>query len=216
MPSYQTSLPVENTNYYCPKKMSTIQLLDVIEYYKGLDHQKKALSYLQTNVPKPVLDKFTQLWRTAPKAELNPTNHRSINQTGLNLIKDFEGCVLTAYDDGVGVLTIGYGHTQGVTWGQTITQAQAEQLLAKDLNYFEQSVTNLVKVALTDNQFAALVSLVFNIGTGAFANSTLLNLLNQNQYQAAAFQFLRWVYGDGKVLAGLVRRRKAEQNLFLS
>jgi hypothetical protein len=116
--------------------MSTIQLLDVIEYYQGLDHQKKALSYLQTNIPKPVLDKFTQLWRTAPKAEPNPNNPRSINQTGLNLIKDFEGCVLTAYDDGVGVLTIGYGHTQGVTWGQTITQAQAEELLTEDINSF--------------------------------------------------------------------------------
>ncbi len=196
--------------------MSTIQLLDVIEYYQGLDHQKKALSYLQNNIPKPILDKFTQLWRTAPKAESIPNNHRSINQAGLNLIKDFEGCVLTAYDDGVGVLTIGYGHTQRVTWGQTITQSQAEKLLAEDLNYFEQSVSNLVKVTLTNNQFAALVSFTFNVGVGAFAESTLLRLLNQSQYQAAAAQFLRWVNGGGKEMAGLVRRRKAEQDLFLT
>jgi GH24 family phage-related lysozyme (muramidase) len=194
--------------------MPTIQLLDVIEYYKGLNHQKKALSYLQTNIPKPILDKFAELWRTAPKDE--PKQHRSINQTGLNLIKDFEGCLLTAYDDGVGILTIGYGHTQGVSWGQTITQTQAEELLAQDLKYFEQSVANLVKVTLTDNQFAALVSLAFNIGTGAFAHSTLLRLLNQNQYQAAADQFLRWVNGGGKEIAGLVRRRKAERDLFLT
>jgi len=196
-----------------------IQLLDVIAFYKGLDHQKKAIAYLQNNIPKPVLEKFTELWRTSPKAEPNSTNsanHRSINQTGLNLIKDFEGCVLTAYDDGVGVLTIGYGHTQGVTWGQTITQAQAEKLLMQDLKYFEQSVTNLVKVALTDNQFAALVSLAFNIGTGAFANSTLLRLLNRREYQAAADQFQRWVNGGGKEMAGLVRRRNAERNLFLT
>jgi lysozyme len=190
-----------------------IQLLDVIAYYRGLDHQKKAIAYLQNNIPKPVLEKFAKLWRDAPKHK--PKN-RQINQAGLSLIKDFEGCVLSAYDDGVGVLTIGYGHTQGVTWGQTITQAQAEELLTEDLTYFENSVTNLVKVPLTDNQFAALVSFTFNVGVGAFTESTLLRLLNQSQYQAAAAQFLRWVNGGGKEMAGLVRRRKAEQDLFLT
>jgi lysozyme len=190
-----------------------IQILDVIAFYKGLDHQKKAIAYLQNNIPQQVLEKFAKLWRDAPKHK--PKN-RQINQAGLNLIKDFEGCILTAYDDGVVVLTIGYGHTQGVTWGQTITQAQAEELLKHDLNYFENSVTNLVKVPLTDNQFAALVSFTFNVGVGAFTESTLLRLLNQSQYQAAAVQFLRWVNGGGKEMAGLVRRRKAEQDLFLT
>jgi len=123
---------------------------------------------------------------------------------------------LQTYDDGVGVLTIGYGHTQGVNWGQTITQLQAEELLKQDLNYFEQSVTTLVKVPLTENQFAALVSFTFNVGVGAFSESTLLRLLNQKDYRAAADQFQRWVNGGGKEMAGLVRRREAERTLFLT
>jgi GH24 family phage-related lysozyme (muramidase) len=191
-----------------------LQLLDVIAFYKGLDHQKKAIAYLQNNIPKLVLDQFTELWRTSPKDESN--SHRSINQAGLNLIKEFEGCILQTYDDGVGVLTIGYGHTQGVAWGQSITQAEAEELLKQDLNYFENSVTTLVKVPLTDNQFSALVSFTFNIGSGAFTESTLLRVVNQRQYQAAADQFLRWINGGGQVMAGLVRRREAERNLFLT
>jgi len=191
-----------------------IQLLDAIAYYKGLDHQRKAIAYLQNNVPKQVLEEFADLWRASPKAE--PKNHRSINQAGLNLIKEFEGCILQTYDDGVGVLTIGYGHTQGVSWGQTITQLQAEELLKQDLNYFEQSVTTLVKVPLTENQFAALVSFTFNVGVGAFSESTLLRLLNQKDYRAAADQFQRWVNGGGKEMAGLVRRRTSERILFLT
>jgi len=190
-----------------------IQLLDVIAFYKGLNHQKKAIAYLQNNIPKPVLEKFADLWRASLKAD---PAHRQINQAGLNLIKDFEGCILQTYDDGVGVLTIGYGHTQGVTWGQTITQLQAEEILKQDLNYFEKSVTDLVKVPLTDNQFAALVSFTFNVGVGALTESTLLRSLNQSKYQTAADQFLRWVNGGGKEMAGLVRRREAERTLFLT
>jgi GH24 family phage-related lysozyme (muramidase) len=188
-----------------------IQLLDVINYYKGLEHQKKAIAYLQNAIPKEILEKFTELWRTAPKTQPN-----QINQSGLNLIKEFEGCILTTYDDGVGVPTIGYGHTLGVTWGQTITFAEAEQLLKEDLTYFENGVNELVKVPLTDNQFSALVSFAFNVGVGAFEESTLLRVLNQKDYDAASDQFLRWVNGGGKVMAGLVRRREAERNLFLS
>jgi GH24 family phage-related lysozyme (muramidase) len=186
-----------------------IQLLDVINYYKGLEHQKKAIAYLQNAIPKEILEKFSELWRTTPK-------HRQINQSGLNLIKEFEGIRLNTYDDGVGVPTIGYGHTLGVTWGQTITIAEAEQLLKEDLTYFENGVNELVKVPLTDNQFSSLVSFAFNVGVGAFEESTLLRVLNQKDYEAASDQFLRWVNGGGKVMAGLVRRREAEQNLFLT
>jgi len=192
----------------------SIQLTDVIAYYKGLEHQKAAIAYLQNNISKPILDKFTELWRTAPKDELSP--RRSINQAGLNFIKDFEGCILEAYKDAVGVLTIGYGHTKGVTWEQRITQKEAEEFLKEDLNYFENSVSELVKVPLSDNQFAALVSFTFNVGENALASSTLLRLLNSGDYQGASNQFRQWVYGDGKVLAGLVRRRAAERDLFLT
>ncbi len=147
-----------------------ILLTDVIAYYKGLDHQKAAIAYLQDVTPKEVLDKFAELWRAAP----TQSNHRQINKSGLNLLKEFEGCVLQAYDDGVGVPTIGYGHTENVTWGQTITQSQAEEFLKEDLNYFEKSITNLVKVPLTDNQFSALVCFAFNVGVGGLETSTLL------------------------------------------
>jgi GH24 family phage-related lysozyme (muramidase) len=187
----------------------SIQLTDVIAYYKGLEHQKAAIAYLQNAIPKEILEKFAELWRTAQK-------QRQIDQTGLNLIKEFEGIRLNTYDDGVGVPTIGYGHILGVTWGMAITIAEAEQFLKEDLTYFENGVNELVQVPLTDNQFSSLVSFAFNVGVGAFEESTLLRVLNQKDYEAASDQFLRWVNGGGKVMAGLVRRREAERNLFLS
>jgi lysozyme len=195
-----------------------IQLLDVINYYKSLDHQKEAIAYLQENIPQNILDKFTEIWRTL-ETETEPaavSGHRQINRDGLELIKSSEGCVLYTYDDGVGIPTIGYGHTKGVTWGQTITQSEAEELLKQDLYYFEKEVTRLVTVPLTDNQFSALVSFAFNVGTGAFAESTLLRFLNDGDYIGASEQFGRWVNGGGKEMAGLVFRRSLERELFLT
>jgi lysozyme len=139
---------------------------------------------------------------------------RKINQKGLDLIKTFEGLKLCSYDDGVGVCTIGYGHTKDARPKMTISKEQAELFLEQDLRRFESAVSRLVKVTLTDNQFSALVAFVFNIGDGAFAKSTLLELLNKAQYDLAALQFLRWDKANGKVLPGLTRRRKAEQALF--
>ena len=141
---------------------------------------------------------------------------RTINQKGLDLIKSFEGLRLSSYDDGVGVWTIGYGHTTKIRPGMTISKQQAELYLKKDIRRFEAAVLRLVKVQLTDNQFSALVAFTFNIGDGAFAHSTLLQLLNQAQYDLAANQFLRWNKAGGKVLEGLTRRREAEKQLFLS
>ncbi|WP_316429359.1 glycoside hydrolase family protein [Leptolyngbya sp. NK1-12] len=140
-----------------------------------------------------------------------------INQKGLELVKKFEGLVLKAYRDPVGIWTIGYGHTgPEVGPGDVITKAEAEALLKKDLMRFEKAVRNLVKVPLNSNQFSALVSFTFNVGSGAFAQSTMLSLLNQRDYQGAANQFSRWVYGGGQVLPGLVRRRNEERALFLT
>lgn len=140
-----------------------------------------------------------------------------INQKGLDLVKKFEGLVLRAYRDPVGIWTIGYGHTgPEVGPGDVISKAEAEALLKKDLMKFEKSVRNLVKVPLNSNQFSALVSFTFNVGSGAFAQSTMLSLLNQRDYQGAANQFSRWVYGGGQVLPGLVRRRNEERALFLT
>jgi lysozyme len=141
--------------------------------------------------------------------------HKKINQKGLDLIKTFEGLKLSSYDDGVGVWTIGYGHTRNIRPGITISKEQAELYLQEDLERFEAAVFWHVKVPLTDNQFSALVAFVFNIGASAFAYSTLLKFLNKARYTEAAQQFLRWDKAQGKVLPGLTRRRQAEMRLFL-
>lgn len=135
----------------------------------------------------------------------------------LQTIKDSEGLRLKAYlptkND---VWTIGYGHTHGVYQGMTITEQQAEQFLHEDVKWSEDAVNQYVHVSLTQNQFDALVSFVFNVGTGNFSNSTLLRLLNKGDYKGAADQFLRWNKQKGVVLNGLTIRRKNERALFLS
>ena len=136
------------------------------------------------------------------------------SQRGIDLIKRFEGLRLTAYDDGVGVQTIGYGHTKGVRPGMTITEEQAVQFLREDLHSAERDIDRLVTVHLCQHQFDALASLVFNIGGTAFRDSTLLRKLNAGDYAGAGLEFERWVHGGGKILAGLVRRRAAEKALF--
>ncbi|MDX2215515.1 MAG: glycoside hydrolase family protein [Oculatellaceae cyanobacterium bins.114] len=140
---------------------------------------------------------------------------RQINTAGLELIKSFEGLRLTAYKCPAGVPTIGYGTTEGVKMGTSITREKAEELLKRDLEKFERTVERLVEAPLTDNQFSALVSLTYNIGVAALQRSTLLSVLNQKSYRVAADQFLVWNKVDGKVLAGLQRRRAAERDLFL-
>jgi lysozyme len=138
-----------------------------------------------------------------------------LSKRGLNLIKEFEDCKLRAYLDAVQVLTIGYGHTKGVKRGQTITQKEADRLLAEDVAEFEEGVNDAVKVPLTQNQFDALVVFSFNVGTGALKRSTLLKKLNAKNYVGAADELLKWNKAGGKVLRGLTRRRQAERKLFL-
>ncbi|UYL86103.1 lysozyme [Acinetobacter phage vB_AbaM_BP10] len=142
------------------------------------------------------------------------------SDTGINLISTFEGTRLTAYDDGVGVWTIGIGTTiypngTKVKKGDTCTSEQAKTYFKHDLVKFENVVNESVKVPLSQNQFDALVSLTYNIGSGAFKNSTLLKLLNNGDYQGAADQFPAWKKAGGRVLEGLVKRRAAERDLFL-
>lgn len=139
---------------------------------------------------------------------------------GINLISSFEGTRLSAYDDGVGVWTIGIGTTiypngVKVKRGDTCTTEQAKEYFKHDLNKFESAVNDSVNVPISQNQFDALVSLAYNIGIGAFDKSTLLRKLNSGDYNGAADQFLRWNKGGGKVMLGLVRRREAERALFL-
>ena len=144
---------------------------------------------------------------------------REIKQRGLDLVKHFESLFLKAYQDSVGVWTIGWGHT-GLTHkdgtvrkGQTITEQRAEELLKHDMTHFAKHVEKLIIVPLTDDQFDALVSFDFN--TGGLAKSTLRKKLNAGDYEGAAAEFPKWNKAGGKVLRGLTRRRKSEQNLFL-
>jgi len=139
-----------------------------------------------------------------------------ISDNGIQLIRDFEGCRLNAYLDAIGVPTIGYGSTDGVTMGDSITQDQAETLLLEDLERFERCVTEMVKVPIDQNAFDALVSFAFNLGCFALGGSTLLRHLNRGDHPAAALEFARWNKAGGKVLPGLVARRKAESELFMA
>lgn len=142
-----------------------------------------------------------------------------INKEALALIKSFEGKMLKAYKDPVGIWTIGYGHTAAAgppapKAGMVITDKMAESLLIKDLVKYENAVKSAVKVPMNENQFGALVSLCYNIGPGNFAKSTLVRKLNAGDISGATTQFDVWVNAGGKKLAGLVRRRDAEQALF--
>jgi lysozyme len=137
-----------------------------------------------------------------------------ISQSGIDLIKRFEGCRLKSYLCPAGVWTIGYGHTAGVRKNQIITSDQASAMLMSDLLQFERAINAMVAVPLKQGQFDALVSFAFNLGSGALASSTLLRKLNSGDFKGAADEFLRWNKAGGKVLEGLVRRRAAERQLF--
>ena len=142
-------------------------------------------------------------------------NNLTYSKDGLTLTEQFEGCRLVAYQDQVGVWTIGDGHTgSGVVSGLTITQDQAEDLLTSDVAASAAYVNAAVMVELQQNEFDALVDFVFNLGRGAFAGSTLLKNLNAGQFDAAAAQFDLWDHAGGQVVAGLLRRRQAEQAMF--
>ena len=148
------------------------------------------------------------------------TDEMHISPSGIDLICNFEGKRLTAYDDGVGVWTIGFGTTVypngiKVMKGDTCTEAQAKTYMAHDLKKFEAAVNNAVKIPLNQNQFDALVSLAYNIGTNAFSKSTLVKKLNANDICGAADQFDVWVNAGGKRMQGLVNRRAKEKEVFL-
>lgn len=149
----------------------------------------------------------------------NYKNNMSISLKGLAHIKGWEGFKANVYLDVAGLPTIGYGHLikphESFT---TITEAQASALLAKDITSAESAVNKYVKVKLTQNQFDALVSFAFNVGNGAFANSTMLKRINEGKYIEAGYEFGRWVFitvgGKKTVSAGLVNRRTADYNLY--
>ena len=143
------------------------------------------------------------------------------NQATIDLIKQFEGCRLEAYLDAVGVPTIGYGLTDGalpgvpVRMGMTISQAQAELYLSMTLEKFANQILPMMGRQPTPDQFGAMLSLAYNIGTGAFRKSTCLKRFNAGDIDGAAEAITWFNKAGGKVLRGLVRRREAERDLFL-
>ncbi len=143
---------------------------------------------------------------------------RLLSQAGVDLIKQFEGLELKAYPDpatGAEPWTIGIGHTGGVRPGDVITEARAEQLLRQDVGRFELAVRKYCPVT-TQPQFDALVSFAFNVGEDNLKDSTLRRMHNEGNYSGAAGQFGRWNKANGRVMAGLTRRRAAEASLYRS
>lgn len=174
--------------------------------HKALD-ELVTLRGVTSAIPEPVI---------AP-----PTAMMTTSAAGRKAITEREGNKLTAYQDGGGVWTIGVGHTSAagkptVTKGLKITAAQSDEILSRDLKDVEKAVLKGLKVLVTQNQFDALVSLAFNIGNTAFTKSTLLEKLNAGDRAGAADQFLVWNKDNGKVVQGLVNRRKSERLQFLS
>lgn len=145
---------------------------------------------------------------------------RKANAEAINLITSFEGCKLTAYQDVVGVWTIGYGNTMypngvSVKKGDVITKEQALTLFKSILSRFESGVDKLIRTDVNDNQFGALVSFAYNLGIGTLQKSDLLKKVIKNrQDETIRNEFMKYTKAGGKELKGLVRRRKAEADLY--
>ncbi len=137
-----------------------------------------------------------------------------ISDEGLELIRHFEGCETTAYQDSVGVWTIGYGHTKGVAEGQTCSLEDAETMLSDEMDEYEGYINSMVDVELEQNEFDALVAWVYNLGPTNLGESTLLKILNAGDKPGVPEQIKRWNRAGGQVLEGLVRRRSAESLMF--
>jgi len=145
-----------------------------------------------------------------------------INQSGIDLVKKFEGSRLNAYLDSVNVPTIGYGATfyengNKVKIGDKISQQRADELLTYHLNLFAKGITPLITSKVNSNQFSALVSFAYNLGVGNLKNSTLLKKVNANPNDTSIRdEFIKWNRASGNVLAGLTRRRNAEADLYFN
>jgi lysozyme len=154
----------------------------------------------------------------------------NVGPKGRKLIKSWETFIPYCYDDAkpkkhykggpvIGMLTIGYGHTAAAgdpipEAGMVITKAEGENIFDRDVTAVAQQVSELVTVDLTQEQFDALVSFTFNVGRGAFARSTLLKRVNAKKFDQVPAEFMKWVNDNGKVLPGLVNRRRAEVALW--
>ena len=185
------------------------------------DYLRKLSGGALTQAQVIATDKLLSIDLDAVKQMLGVPESMLVSNKGVDLICEFEGKRLVAYDDGVGIWTIGFGtikYPNGVRVkkGDTCTLEQAKEYMRHDLIEFEHTVNSSVKVPLNQNQFDALVSLAYNIGSSAFKSSTLVKKLNTCDYQGAADQFNVWVNAGGKRMQGLVNRRDREKLLFLS
>jgi lysozyme len=141
----------------------------------------------------------------------------NIPEKAIEIVKHFEGIRLIRYNDVIGFPTIGYGHLCKPNDGLIeITQEQADDLLMQDLQIAASAVNRLTSCPLNNNQFAALIDFVFNLGVGSYQASTLRMVINRGDLEDVPAQFNRWVYGNGTKIPGLVARRKAEADLFFS
>lgn len=199
------------------------------KYYSGEPHQDKAIDQLYMDIDRDLLaenSEWVKTYRTPsnpPKVEPEPAGEPTVtSQDGVDLIKEFEGCVLSAYPDpgtGGDPWTVGYGHTgPEVKPGYSVTHAEAEAILKKDLHRFEEAVSRLIEVPFTQHEFDATVSFTFNCGAGALESSTFRRRINAGEDKATCFreEFPKWVNGGNGPLPGLVRRREAEVQLATS
>ncbi len=143
---------------------------------------------------------------------------RHVTEEGLNLIKRFEGFSPNIYICPAGYPTIGYGHVvvahEQDQFAAGVTQAEATELLRKDVRIAERAVLRLISVPLTDGQFDALVSFTFNLGAGALQRSTLRLKVNRGEHESVPAELMKWVWAAGRRLSGLARRRKAEADAY--
>lgn len=172
----------------------------------------------QTSEPVRV-EEYRPVERNIPKAPEQPVRQAAAeyrtNDACIDIIKQFTGLRLDAYSDQNGNWYIGYGRSQGVTEGMTITEAEAEQFLREDLSVFEESVSRMVEVDISENEFSAMVCLTYNIGPGGFAESTVRRKVNEQAWEEAADAILLWNKVNGQVNEALVNRREEERELFL-
>ncbi|MDN8001321.1 lysozyme [Burkholderia multivorans] len=145
---------------------------------------------------------------------------RHVTDAGLDLIKRFEGFSPTIYICPAGYPTIGYGHVvlphEREQFAEGITQAEATDILRKDVGIAERAVVRLISAPLTDGQFDALVSFTFNLGAGALQRSTLRRKANRGEHESVPAELMKWVWSAGKKLPGLIRRRRLESNIYAS
>ena len=198
--------------------MSKISLSDFFRYYKhGNVNQMEAVCLLESQLPVSLLqDDSAWVKKYREPEPVAPPTEGKTSAKGRQLISDFEGCRLDAYICPAGVVTIGVGHTgPDVHMGQHISQAEADSLLAKDLQRFEEAVDRIIKVPFNQDEFDATVSFAFNTGEGALAGSTFTRRINAGENKPTCFQqeFPKWVNGSNGPLPGLVRRRDAEVKL---